>query len=136
MKDANNWSDMQIDHIWLNIHKKALTSIPENKKLIIQKYIHNQLPCNFKNNMMYEYKPPFCTLCKDTIEDQCHVLRCPNCPTRSMIRQKLKKSLRALLINTNTDDTVTRVISSTINAWLEMKTLPTIKDLARRLYQQ
>jgi Zn finger protein HypA/HybF involved in hydrogenase expression len=130
MKEANNWSDAQIERIWWKINDKSLAKLTDGKKLIIQKFLHGQLPCNHRNNIMYEYKPPFCTLCNQVHEDQSHVLRCPKCPSRKLIQEKFKKDLLKVLINTDTDETITRVISFTINAWLDGRPLPTLQDIA------
>jgi predicted RNA-binding Zn-ribbon protein involved in translation (DUF1610 family) len=130
MKQSNNWNDDQIDTIWWGAHKKALYQMSENKKLIIKKFIHTQLPCNYRNSVMFDYKPPFCTLCNLVVEDQNHVLRCPKCPKRNIIRKKFKNEFRALLINSNTNETIARVLSFTINAWIEHKQLPKLDDLA------
>jgi DNA-directed RNA polymerase subunit M/transcription elongation factor TFIIS len=79
---------------------------------------------------MFEYKPLFCSLCNNIQEDQSHVLRCSKCPERNNIRTKFKKELYKYLVNTNTNTTVTRVISYTINAWLNNETLPKLSELA------
>jgi hypothetical protein len=78
---------------------------------------------------MYEYKPPYCTLCENVIEDQAHVLRCKNCPEREKIRDIFKKDLLRLLVNTNTDTAITRVLTSTINAWLNQAPIPSVEIL-------
>jgi hypothetical protein len=54
------------------------------------------------------------------------------CPDRKNIRDKFKKDLYKHLpvVNTNTNTTLTRVISSTINAWLNNAPLPKLLDLA------
>jgi ribonuclease HI len=130
MKSSNNWTEDQTEQIWWKIHGSALNSFSNGKRLILQKYIHNQLPCNQRNHVMYEYKPQFCTLCPTTEEDQSHVLRCKNCTSREEKRKSFKTELLRFLVNTNTNSTVTRVLTFTINAWLNNTTIPTITDLA------
>jgi hypothetical protein len=99
--------------------------------MIIQKFVHSHLPCNLRNSVMFEYKPPYCSLCNNIQEDQTHVLRCDKCPDRKNIRDKFKKDLYKHLVNTNTNTntTLTRVISCTINAWLNSAPLPKLLDL-------
>jgi hypothetical protein len=130
MKASNNWNDKQIEQIWWKPLEKILLNMSQGKQLIIKKFIHNQLPCNHHNNIMYEYKPPHCSLCPTIIEDQSHVIRCKKCPEREQIRNKYKKDLLNLLNETHTNETTTRVISSTINAWLNNASIPSLHELA------
>jgi hypothetical protein len=106
-------------------------AIPSEKRTILQKFLHNQLPCNQRNNVrMFEYKPPYCTLCDQILEDQSHVLCCPHCPVRTKIRERFKQDLLRLLVNTNTHETTIRVLTYTINTWLNMNTIPQFPELA------
>jgi ribonuclease HI len=129
LKMSNNWNDCQIEKIWWKVHEKSLQTISQSKKLIITKFNHSQLPCNHRNNIMYEYKPPYCTLCTNIVEDQSHVLRCTKCPERAKIRDKFKKDLLRLLVNTNTDTAITRILTATINAWLNQVPIPSVESV-------
>jgi ribonuclease HI/Zn finger protein HypA/HybF involved in hydrogenase expression len=130
MKKANNWKEDQIEKIWWKIHEKSLLNISEGKRLIIQKSLHNQLPCNERTIVMYEYKPPYCSLCINVVEDQAHVLRCPKCPSRSILRKKFKKDLHRYLTNSQVNSTTSRVLTFTLNAWLDKNQLPKLNELA------
>jgi ribonuclease HI len=130
MKTSNNWTDKQTEQIWWKMHGNALNPFSEGKRMILQKYLHNQLPCNQRNHVMYEFKSQYCTLCPDIEEDQSHMIRCKNCPRREEIRKKLKRDMIQLLVNTNTNSTVTRVLTYSLNAWLNGTKVPELKDLA------
>ena len=52
LKESNNWNDNQVETIWWKIHKKALSTIKNGKSMIIKKFLHSHLPCNYKNNQM------------------------------------------------------------------------------------
>jgi Zn finger protein HypA/HybF involved in hydrogenase expression len=130
MKESNNWTEQQVEKIWWKVLDKSISSVSAGKQLILQKFMHGQLPCNYRNNIMFDYKPPYCSLCNKVSKDQSHVLRCPNCPVRCKIRDKYKKDLRTFLIESHTNDTTTRVLSFTINAWLNNAPLPNLKELA------
>jgi hypothetical protein len=80
--------------------------------------------------LCFEYKPPYCALCEQVLEDQSHVIRCPKCPIRHEIRNQFKKDFLRLLVDTNTHSTTIRVLTYTINAWLNMATIPTLRDVA------
>jgi hypothetical protein len=58
------------------------------------------------------------------------MIRCPLCPKREELRKKFKKDLLQLLVNTNTNTTVIRVLTSTINAWLNSAPIPNIQEIA------
>jgi hypothetical protein len=98
--------------------------------MIIQKFDHSHLPCNVRNNIMYEFKPPYCRLCPNTQEDQIHVLRCKECTERGKIRDNFKKEFYVYLINSNTNSTNARVLSYTINAWLNNAPIPKLSEIA------
>jgi RNase H len=129
LKTLNNWSDLQIENIWWKVHEKSLQTLTQGKKMIITKFNHSQISCNHRNNVMYEYKPPYCTLCANVHETQSHVLRCKNCPVRTQLRDKFKKDLLRLLVNTNTDTAITRALTSIINAWLNEVPIPNIETV-------
>jgi ribonuclease HI len=107
MKSSNNWSEKQIEQIWWKPAEKILTNMTKGKQVIIQKYIHSQLPVNLKTNTMFEYKPPHCTLCSQVTEDQCHMIRCKNSPKRNELREKFKTDIRNYLQSTHTHETTT-----------------------------
>jgi hypothetical protein len=130
LKDSNNWSEAQLDNLWWKASAKLMYAITPEKRTIIQKFIHNQLPCNQRNNVMFEYNPPYCTLCDKVTEEQSHVLCCPKCPARADIRTKFKNDFLWLLVDTNTHSTTIRALTFTINAWLYMAPLPLLRDLA------
>jgi hypothetical protein len=129
LKTSNYWNDCQIEKIWWKVHEKSLQTLSQGKKFIITKFIHSQLPWNHRNNVMYKYKPPYWTLCDIINEDQAHVLRCQKCPERAKIREKFKTDLLRLLVNTNTDTAITRVLTATISAWLNQAPIPSVTEL-------
>jgi ribonuclease HI len=49
MATSNNWTDTQTEQIWWKIHGAALNTFPQGQRMILQKYIHSQLPCNQRN---------------------------------------------------------------------------------------
>jgi hypothetical protein len=83
---TQNWSTPTIDGIWWEIHDKVLESLQSNELIIIQKYIHERLACNYKNNKYYPYKTKECSICLDKIEHQDHILQCKKCTDRTKIR--------------------------------------------------
>jgi hypothetical protein len=129
MKESNNWTEAQIAPIWWKIHEKALHTFSPGRQLILQKFLHSQLPCNVKNNMMFQYKPPFCSLCHEKSEDQAHMLRCPLCPERTKIRERFKRDFHIFLVNSTTNSDLARVLSFTVNAWISNRPIPKLQDL-------
>jgi hypothetical protein len=79
---------------------------------------------------MFEYIPLYCTLCDQVTKDRSHVIRCPHCPVRADIRTKFKRDFICLLLDTSTHSTTIRVLTYTINAWLNMALLLQLRDLA------
>jgi hypothetical protein len=80
MVQANEWSTNQIDLIWWKIHGIVLHRLGHDKRRVIQKYIHNKLPCNTRQHKYYNYKNNLCRACNIEQETQQHILLCTACP--------------------------------------------------------
>jgi hypothetical protein len=86
---ANKWKRNTIDLIWWEVHEKAITSksISTIKRKFIQKFLHNRIPTNERQNKYYQYINPTCKNCLLVNETQNHIFRCTECPKRENIKK-------------------------------------------------
>jgi hypothetical protein len=92
LKDKHNWEDRTLGIVWWEIHGKSFSKITPSQARIIQKFIHNRLPCNKREHTYYGYRSPLCNMCKDNIECNDHVIKCNQCRTRVTLRQEFIKT--------------------------------------------
>jgi hypothetical protein len=93
MLNKNNWTDSTIDNIWWEVHKSSIRSLSTTTKRLIQKFIRNKLPTNYRQNIYYSYKPSKCRKCNSETETQEHIFKC----TRTELKNKYLMNLCLLL---------------------------------------
>jgi hypothetical protein len=101
-----------------------------NKRTMIQKFIHKRLPCNQREHLFYEYKPPYCRHCKEIVESQNHIIQCLNCPKRKILKKNYILMLESYFQHTGINETTKRVILKYIGAWISQQETPELKDIA------
>jgi hypothetical protein len=130
LKYKHRWKDSTIDKIWWLVNGNAMKKYSEGRRTQLQKYIHQKLPTNYRNNKYYPFKPDQCSACNNCKETQEHMFQCNKCDTRNDIKTKYLKELKSLLDNLRTNETTTRVILSYLGAWLDNKQPPEIEQIA------
>jgi hypothetical protein len=118
---SNSWKINTVDQIWWEVHESALYALTPKKRRFIQKMIHNKLPCNYRENKMYNYKSSLCTTCMSTIETQDHIFQCKGCPAREKLRKAYKLKLGIILANHHSNQACTLIIKHNVNNYLENK---------------
>lgn len=73
MKVKNGWKENDIDNIWWNVHKNTINKMKVGQRRIIQKFIHNKLPTNERQQRYYNYKDNICKACNTEIENQHYI---------------------------------------------------------------
>jgi predicted RNA-binding Zn-ribbon protein involved in translation (DUF1610 family) len=97
MIESNKWENNVPEMIWWDVHEKSMYSTTYDKRRVIQKFIHNKLPCNYRQNKYNDYKPSLCGACKTTIETQDHIFQCTECPARKILRNKYCLELNTIM---------------------------------------
>jgi hypothetical protein len=110
LSEKYKWDTKIIDQIWWEIHGKALWNLNENNRSTIQKFIHERLPCNYRENKYYGYRPPYCRVCRTNIETNEHILQCSICGDRKKIQKDYLRKLQATMIKLGTNECTIRVL--------------------------
>jgi Zn finger protein HypA/HybF involved in hydrogenase expression len=129
LKEKFEWTNRIIETVWWEVHGKAINKSPKKSKKMIQKYIHNRLPCNRRESKYYEYRQPYCMICKDVIEDKDHIMQCPKCPVRTKLRSNYMSKLKNTMLLLGTNSTTMRAILAKVRAWLYQEQQPNLKEL-------
>jgi hypothetical protein len=104
LREANNWQGSQTENIWWSIHKSCINDLSKKKRRFIQKFIHKNLPCNYRQQKFYTYKSSICMSCKEDIKTQDHIFRCISCSKRTKLKAEYVMKLSVLLDNHRTND--------------------------------
>jgi hypothetical protein len=130
LEDSNKWTGNTIETIWWKIHGSSIESNKQGKTTL-QKFVHGRLPCNYRNNKYYPYKPKYCTKCgEQQDEKQMHFLQCTSCPERVSKRQEFITALRNMLISTGTHETTTRILIHNISSYLNQQPRMSLQEIA------
>jgi hypothetical protein len=115
--------------MWWDIYSPAMNNFTLSEQTMLHKFTHRRLACNHCENLYYEYHDPLCYCCKIEIETQDHIITCTLDETRQGLKLKYCKDLSKIMINTNTDDNLRRVICECTRAWINGKEIPSIEEL-------
>jgi hypothetical protein len=128
-QDKYKWTDNTLKAIWWEAHGKALYCYSTKKQTIIQKFIHERIACNSRESKYYLHRSPHCHLCKESIEDHNHILKCKMCSNRNLLRKKFIMQIgdKLKLLGTNQDST--RLIIMSLTNWLDNKAHPNIFEV-------
>jgi hypothetical protein len=129
LNTSNKWKSNTIDLIWWDVHEKALNSISPKKRIFIQKYLHNRLPTNDRQNLYYSYLNPTCKQCLQHDETQQHIFSC-NCPKRESIRKKYFMDMNVLLDKNRTHHAIKTLITKNVSEWFNEQKYVTARDIA------
>jgi hypothetical protein len=125
-----NWSNKTVDSIWWGAHGTILKSLGNDKRRFVHKFIHNKLPCNYRQNKYYKYKPDKCKLCNDQIETQNHIFWCKECPKRQILKYKYLKDIENTMDKHRINISTKMVIVHNIKNWLTEENYITSIDIA------
>jgi hypothetical protein len=67
-QETYGWQNKTVESIWVEVHGKALPQLSCGEKVTTQKYIHQQITCNKRENRYTTYKSPMCHECNQIIE--------------------------------------------------------------------
>jgi predicted RNA-binding Zn-ribbon protein involved in translation (DUF1610 family) len=123
------WSDHIIRQIWWETHGNAFFRFGSDARTSIQKFIHNRMACNERENKFYTYRSPFCHVCKIEVENHHHVLKCPKCNKRNIRRKQYLMDIKDKLKILGTNDDTSRTIVSNIQAWLYNQQKPILLEI-------
>jgi hypothetical protein len=129
-QEKYKWKDTIINKIWWEVHGKAMLPLQDCKRTIIQKFIHNRLPCNKRESLYYEYRSTMCYTCKSEQESENHILQCQQCKKRNILRNSYTRTLQTIMTAQGTNSTTIRVILSYVRAWLNRTEVPIMEDIA------
>jgi hypothetical protein len=129
-KDKYKWSDNTMEGIWWEVHGKTILTFTDRQQTTIQKFLHDRLPTNYRENKYYEYRSAMCYGCKNYIECNNHILQCPKCKTKIKLRKSYIQNLTNLMIKMGTNSTTIRVLISHTRAWLEDLEMPNMSEIA------
>jgi hypothetical protein len=131
LKHSKKWQNNPVDKVWWLLHEKALVKFKSGDLTTTQKYLHDRLPNNYKNNKYYPYKPKDCSLCKDNKpKDTIHKIRCTKFTEGTKIRSKFTTYMLSTLNNLRTNETTTPVLMHNIKACLQDKSPVTLEEIA------
>jgi hypothetical protein len=131
---SNNWQSKTADNIWWRIHGSTMKKFPPGERTTIQKFLHNRLASNYKENKYYNYKSSTCSMCRkagidDVTETQNHILQCTSSTERNQIRLQYYRELHSAMDRMGTSDTIIRVITHNVQAWVELNEPPTLSEM-------
>jgi hypothetical protein len=130
LKTANNWSQSTFNSIWWSVHGKAIHKLTMGQKTTIQKYLHNRLPSNYRENLYYPYLTKYCKCCENETETQEHILICTSCEKRNKLRTTYILNLKNYLQSTFTNEVMIRVIIHYVSQWLVGQQGATLIEIA------
>jgi hypothetical protein len=125
-----NWSQKTLGKIWWEVHGAALQSFGAAQRISIQKFIHDRAASNYRENLYYTYKSPFCATCGVEQETLCHILKCNKCSKRHLLRKKYMMNMKDKMIYLGTNADTVRVVTTYLRAWLYDLDYPNILDVA------
>ena len=111
-----NWQEGVTETIDWDAHSQA-TQSQTNLRTHYVKLCHDMLPTGSLVCKYGQSLPDYCSLCRSPKEDFHHILQC-NHPSRSLWRKGLLSSLTATCHSLKTDPTLTDILLSGLNSWL------------------
>jgi hypothetical protein len=114
-----NWLETTVNSIWWHPHATSLNKLTNNKRIQIQKFIHNRLPTKKREQYRHTFKCNYCPHCKSNkiIEDENHIIRCKY-HTRKTIRHEWINEISTYLSQTFTPIYVKDAIVKQLSSWL------------------
>jgi hypothetical protein len=114
MNKVNKWINNECDMVWWEVHEKSITSLTKGQQRVIHKYIHNKLPCYYRQNMYYEEKSSKCRMCGKT-ETQEHILTCKKCIDRKKLRKEYVLDLSNIMDKHGTNSNIKLVMIQNVS---------------------
>jgi hypothetical protein len=113
LEKSNTWYKNEIDNIWWKVYEMAFNDVCKTHHKFIQKFVHNRLPCNYRQNKFY---PSIYRACNTKVETQQHILTCVACPARAKIRRKKLLELSVHLENQRTNVATTLILLQNVES--------------------
>jgi hypothetical protein len=134
----NSWTHAIYEDVWWSPHGTAISRFSIGEKNTLQKFFHNRLPCNGRENRYYPYIPEGCSKCGQ-LEHQMHIIKCEDCELRVNLRKKYLIDVKRYLSYTHTNTNTIIIIMECLTAYLSARDPESIEDLILepgRLYQR
>jgi hypothetical protein len=112
-----------LDHIWWDVHGKAIKVLPSRDRMRIQKFIHKRWATNHREAKYYNHRTSVCSVCDHQDEDEDHILRC-HADSRKKIREDLRDELNEFLMQPHTPESIRKSLTAGILAWLNEGEIP------------
>jgi hypothetical protein len=113
------WSNHTIEIIWWQVYSTSISDLSNHEKVIIFKFINNQLPTKARDNKYYNYRTKHCDLCQCDFEDEDHIVLYRSVNRQQLRQEWLNEITITYLSEPHTSANIRNSIINNLTNWFE-----------------